>query len=113
MLVYVYARGKSHSRLHIIRKPQVSVHERKPLVWSKHIARTTRGLQHSTSLKGVCQALSTVLGVCTSKVSCDTRLNVKDIREKHNTKPQDSGEEGDLRRGGGPQERMGCELVLW
>jgi hypothetical protein len=51
----------------------------------KHIARTARGLQRSTSFKGVCQSTnySTWVCVCTSKASCDTRPNVKDIHEKH------------------------------
>ncbi len=56
----------------------------------RHITRTTRGLQHSTSLNGVCQSTnySTCVCVCTSKASCDTRPNVKDIREKHhNSRP--------------------------
>ena len=62
----------------------------------RHITRTARGLQHSTSLKGVCQSTkySTWVRVCTSKA----RSNVKDIHEKHNTKPQErtgtSGEDG-------------------
>ena len=51
----------------------------------RHMARTARGLQRSTSLKGVCQSTnySTWVCVCTNKASCDTRPNVKDIREKH------------------------------
>jgi hypothetical protein len=53
----------------------------------RHIPRTTRGLQRSTSLKGVCQStnFSTWVCVCTNKVSCDTRSNVKDIHEKHHS----------------------------
>ena len=104
--MYVYARGKSHTRLHIIRILTRGIELNSVNVISKvlnarlwrrvytsvsllsdvrHIPRTTRGLQRSTSLKGVCQStnFSTWVCVCTNKASCDTRPNVKDIREKH------------------------------
>ena len=105
--MYVYARGKSHTRLHIIRSLtrgialnsvnviskvlnarlwEASLHELTRLLSDvRHIARTARGLQRSTSLKGVCQSTnySTWVCVCTNKASCDTRPNVKDIHEKH------------------------------